>query len=311
MVGFMNSAVVAQLRDRMIPLRIAADAPFDPLEPLAARVRDATVVALGSAARQSRELSTLSAWIMRFLIERHGFRALVLEGDETASLHLDIYVLTGAGDPRAILASARPFWRFEEILAAVCWIRARNERNPGDPVRVVHPQVAIPRADGGGDLERSAANATIQWHARTGSRIVYWGGLAHTATSLTTGMNLGSHLQERFGRQYMSIALTFHHGLTQPLRVDEPPADHVEAVLGAVHQEAYLLPIQGGHPWPEPARGWLEAPAKMRVIGPGRHTLLGVSLLKGFDSVLHSRRVTPASALHSTASRPEEGLSEG
>src|SRR6266508_2017055 len=135
----MNSAGVAQqLAERVTSLTLDLDAPFDDLGPLTDRVRDATVVALGSAVRHSHELSTLTHRVMRFLIEQHGFRSLALEGDEAGSINLDTYVRTGEGDPLAILAGARPFWRFAEILQAVRWIRARNERNPNDLVRVVH-----------------------------------------------------------------------------------------------------------------------------------------------------------------------------
>src|SRR5262249_26938635 len=181
----MNTAVVTQLSERVTPLRLDLDAPLDDLDPLTDRVRDARVVALGSAVRQSHELLTLTHRVMRFLIEQHGFRALALEGDEAASIGLDTYVRTGDGDPRATLARARPFWRFAEILDAVRWIRARNERNPGDQVRVVHmaasPREAMRQLADGEGIERHLADTSIAWHEQAGHRIVYWGGLAHTA----------------------------------------------------------------------------------------------------------------------------------
>src|SRR5438094_6163603 len=228
----MNSAVFTQLTERVTPLRLDLNAPFDDLDPLTDRVRDAKVVALGSAVRHSHELCTLTHRIMRFLIDQHGFRSLALEGDEAASIHLDTYVRTGEGDPRAILAGARPFLRFAEILEALRWIRARNERNPSDQVRVVHvaeqPREAMRQLAGGEDIERRAADITIAWHEQSGHRIVYWGGLAHTANGLATGSNAGSHLRERFGSGYVSIALTFHH-CSLPSPVDDPPPDYVEA----------------------------------------------------------------------------------
>ena len=175
-----------------------------------------------------------------------------MEGDEAASINLDSYVRTGEGDPLAILAGARPFLRFAEILEALRWIRARNEWNRSDQVRVVHvaeqPREAIRQLAGGEDIERRAADITIAWHEQSGHRIVYWGGLAHTANGLATGRNAGSHLRERFGSGYVSIALTFHHG-SLPSLVDDLPSDYVEAVLGAIHLETYLLKIHGS--WPE------------------------------------------------------------
>ena len=99
----MNTAVVTQLAERVTSLRLDLNEPYDDLDPLTDRVRNAKVVALGSAVRQSHELSTLTDRVMRFLIDQHGFRSLALEGDETASIDLDTYVRTGEGDPLAIL----------------------------------------------------------------------------------------------------------------------------------------------------------------------------------------------------------------
>ena len=294
----MNAAVVTQLAERATSVRLDLNAPYDDLDPLTDRVRAASVVALGSAVRQSHELSTLSHRVMRFLIEQHGFRSLALEGDEAASIDLDTYVRTAEGDPMAILAGARPFWRFAEVLEAVRWVRARNERDPSDRVRVVHaveqPRKAMRTPVVGEDIEQRLADTTIAWHEQTGHRIVYWGGLAHTANGGATGKNAGSLLRQRFGSGYVSIALTFHHG-SLPSLVDDPPADYIETVLGAVDLETYLLEIHRS--WPEAVRGWLDAPTKTRLIGPGIHELLGPSLRTWFDFVLHSRRVTPARSL--------------
>src|SRR5262245_56164042 len=121
-----NASVVAQLAERAIPLRLDLDAPFDDLSQLSDRVRDARVVAVGSAVRQSHELLTLTHRVMRFLIEQHGFRSLGLEGDYLASYHFDTYVRTGEGDPQTVLAQARSFLRFAEILDAIYWLRAWN-----------------------------------------------------------------------------------------------------------------------------------------------------------------------------------------
>jgi erythromycin esterase len=294
----MGTALLAEIAARATPLSLDRDAPLDDLGPLTDRVCEAKVAALGSAVRHSHELLTLTQRVMRWLVDRHGFRALSLEGDEAASLDLDAYVRAGEGDPRAILARARPFWRFGEILDAVRWIRSRNERHPDDPVRVVHPaeapREAMHQLASGEDVERRLADALIAWHERTGQRVVHWGGLAHTVNGLANGRNAGSHLRSRFGPGYVSIALTFHHIATlTPEHV--PPADCIEALLGAVDLETYLLDLQG--PWPEPAREWLDSPAKARLIGPSVHELRGGPLRTWFDFIIHSRRVTPAGAL--------------
>jgi len=299
-----KTSVANRIAEQATPLRLDLDAPFDDLAPLANRARYATVVALGSATRQSKELSILTHRVMRFLIDEHGFRSLELEGDEAASISLDTYVRTGEGDPLAILARARSFWRLAEILEAVRWLRVSNERNPSDPVRIVHVVEPPGQLASSEDVERRVAQITIAWHETTGDRIVYWGGLAHTLNSVGrpvwlpsgagTGRNAGGYLRERFGSRYVSIGLTFHHG-SLPSPVEEPPVDYVEAVLGAVGLETYLLPIHGT--WPDVVREWLDSPAKTRLIGPGTHELSGASLSTWFDFVIHSRRVTPAGFL--------------
>ncbi|MGW4128151.1 hypothetical protein [Amycolatopsis japonica] len=45
---------------------------------------------------------------------------------------------TGIGDPRALLAGARSFWRTRELLGVMVWMRRHNERNPVDPVRIAN-----------------------------------------------------------------------------------------------------------------------------------------------------------------------------
>src|SRR5437016_14484720 len=114
-----NASVATRIAEQATPLKLDLDPPFDDLAPLANRARNATVVALGSATRQSHELSVLTHRVMRFLIDEHGFRSLALEGDEAASIDLDTYVRTGEGDPLAILARARPFLRLAQILAEI------------------------------------------------------------------------------------------------------------------------------------------------------------------------------------------------
>ncbi len=56
----LNLAMVNLLAARVTSLRLDPETTFDDLGPLTDRVRDAKVVALGSAVRQSHELSALT-----------------------------------------------------------------------------------------------------------------------------------------------------------------------------------------------------------------------------------------------------------
>ncbi len=191
------------------------------------------------------------------------------------SVHLDDYVRTGIGDPRELLAGARPFWRTEEILDTVRWIRAHNEEHPSDPVRIAHP----PRP-GSGSLERQLADDVIAWQERTGHKIVYWGGMAHTAVTSSTA---GGYLRERYGSDFASIGLTFHHGNVL-FPVPAPPPDFAEAAFDQLPNAFYLVP-----PPHSDAH-------KTRFIGPPpnpEHHLANGSLREWFDAVFHVRETTP------------------
>ncbi|MGW1974380.1 erythromycin esterase family protein [Streptomyces sp. NPDC001889] len=311
-----TEAVARWIRRHAHPLTtMDPGAPAADLQPLAAMVGNARTVALGASVRDSHELSSTAHRILRLLVEQEGFRALALEGGDAARVGLDAYIRTGAGDPRALLAGARSFWRTGELLAVVRWMRSHNERNPDDPVRFA----GVP-SDGGGarppysgpaGVEWSLAENTRRWHERTGDRIVHWGGLAHTANgdartvspapSPTAHRNAGGRLRRLWGPEYVSLGLTFHHGRTsQP--VPDPPEEFAESVLGGAGLDAYLLDLRV--PAPAPVREWLAAPARTRLVGPwydpgedAAHHMSGGALADWFDIVVHVREVTPARPL--------------
>ncbi|MEI5101707.1 erythromycin esterase family protein [Streptomyces sp. PmtG] len=312
----MAEAVTQWIQDRAHRLTtLDPRAPLTDLRPLAALARDAKVVAVGASDRQAHELSTVSHRVVRLLVEELGFRSLALEGDDAARVGLDAYVRSGTGDPRALLAAARPFWRTEEILDLVQWLRSYNTRHPDDPVRFAgtaphpgpRPQSRAARLDGLAAIERDLAEHVIRWHEHTADKIVYWGGLAHTAhgdprtvspsAGPATHRNAGGYLRERFGAGYVSIGLTFHHGKA-PHPAPAPPTDFADAVLGSTGLDAYLLDLRGERP--HPVRAWLDAPTRTRLVGPAydpgddaAHHLSGGSLADWFDAVLHTQEVTP------------------
>ncbi|MER5227315.1 erythromycin esterase family protein [Streptomyces flaveus] len=291
------------------------EAPLTDLLPVADIVRDAQVVAVGAATRQAHELSALSHRLVRLLVEDLGFRSLALEGDDASRLGLDEYIRTGTGDPRVMLSKARSFWQTEEILDVIRWMRSFNRRHPDDPVRFAgasrSPQGQTSPLDGLAGIERSLAEGAIRWHEDTADRIVYLGGIAHTvngnprtvspSSPPMTHRNAGSYLREYFGAGYVSIGLTFHHGMA-PYHVLPPPAEFADAVLGDTGLDAYLLDLRADGP--PPVRTWLDTPAKTRLIGPhydptdnAAYHLSGGSLADWFDAILHTQEVTPVRAL--------------
>jgi erythromycin esterase len=329
-----GDGVVAWIRSTAHPLRsLDPGDDLSDLEPLRGIAGHASVVGLGGSTRQAHELLAVQLRIVRFLVEQLGFRAVALEMSSTVGHRLDEHIRTGAGDAVELLAAARPFWRFGEIVDLVRWLRGYARDQPDDPVRLLgadtdvaglgtaapddpvadqiearDPQLAS-RPDTLGYTERHLAETAIRWHERTGARIVHWGGSAHVAVgdrrsaSVPPGpplvdRNAGSYLRERFGPGYVAIGLTFDHGdAPYPVPPASPPL--VDATLARAGLEAYLLDLHA--PRPPAVERWLTAPARARLIGPrydaardAEHHLAGAALADWFDVLVHVQQVTPA-----------------
>lgn len=316
MVPSTTDTLTQWINDNAHPLTtVDPDSALTDLSPLRDIAGDARLVVLGVSLRDTHELAVASHRILRFLVEELGFRSLALEGDDATSILLDEYVCEGTGDPRALLANARSFWRTRELLHAVDWLRRHNQRHPADPVRIVnlagHPRRAVSQQDSLGDIERLLADNVTWWHEHTGHKIVYWGGIGHTANSRTRTVSpstppaihrsAGSYLRESFGSGHLSVGLTFHHGSTS-YHIPAPPADFAEAVLGATDMDAYLLDLRA--PNTAEVQTWLDRPTMTRLIGPiydpdndAAYHLSGGSLAEWFDVIVHCREVTHAHLL--------------
>ncbi|MCX4680285.1 erythromycin esterase family protein [Streptomyces sp. NBC_01433] len=328
----MTETVTQWIRRHAHPLTtLDPQAPLTDLSPLADLIGDAKVVAIGASTRQAHELAALAHRTVRLLVEDLGFRSLALEGDDAARVGLGEYIRSGTGNPEASLSGARSFWRTEEMLDLVRWMRSYNRRNPDDQVRFTEgvgssrtrtpqrqPQSQSqpqpqpqPQPDDRAEIDRNLAESVMRWHERSGDKIVYLGGLAHTANGDSrttyptsppmTHRNAGSHMREHFGSGYLSVGLTFHHGMA-PYPIPAPPAEFADAVLGSAGLDAYALDLHGDGP--AAVRAWLDAPARTRVIGPAydpadnaAYRLSGGSLADWFDVILHSRVVTPVRLL--------------
>ncbi|MFC9229431.1 erythromycin esterase family protein [Streptomyces decoyicus] len=148
------------------------------------------------------------------------------------------------------------------------------------------------------------ADAIIDYRHRTGLRVVYWDGIAHTsAAAVTSGLaphhgpqpSTGSLLRKRYGTQYVSVAIGFHHGDLRVVTVPEPAGDVIDAKLGEVDLPVHWLDLRR-----EAVRRQWDGPAKARVISgvydPSRDAaehLAVASLADAFDVLIHIRRVSP------------------
>ncbi|MFI0710490.1 erythromycin esterase family protein [Streptomyces inhibens] len=148
------------------------------------------------------------------------------------------------------------------------------------------------------------ADAISDYQRRTGLRVVYWDGIAHTsAAAVTSGLapqhgpqpSIGSLLRKRYGTQYVSVAIGFHHGDLGVVTVPEPAGDLIDAKLGEVDLPAHWLDLRR-----DAVRRRWDGPAKARVISgvydPSRDAaehIAVASLADAFDVLIHIRRVSP------------------
>ncbi|TDD40235.1 erythromycin esterase family protein [Actinomadura sp. KC06] len=110
-----------------VPLATAdPSAPLDDLAPLRRSVGDAAVVGLGESVHGTAEETTLKLRALRFLVERMGFRSIAWEEDWTMGLTINEYVLTGKGDPDALVRDMSFQWRTREMADVLRWLRAYN-----------------------------------------------------------------------------------------------------------------------------------------------------------------------------------------
>ncbi|MGH9209242.1 MAG: erythromycin esterase family protein [Acidimicrobiales bacterium] len=297
---------------------VAARGPLDALEALRAVVGEGTVVGIGVPTHGARELTVLAHRIVRFLVERLGFRAVAMDEAATVGDRLDGYVQRGDDDPREVVGTLWPHHHTVEVLDLVEWMRGRVQQEPGDPVHFVAlgPDGDGPAGDDRmSDVEAHLAEAALRWHDDTGSKLAVISGATHTAvapirtvtvgSSAVTHRNAGSRLRDRLGEGYVSVGLTFHHGVvdlgTGPHVIPDPPATVLETTLGDA-PTAVMFDLHAEVA--EPVRHWLDAPASLRLVGPAfdpaepsKARMAGGSLASWFDALIHVGQVAPVTSL--------------
>ncbi|SFR73648.1 erythromycin esterase [Agromyces sp. CF514] len=119
------------------------------LERLLDIVGDARIVAIGESMHRVHEFLDVRHRILRFLVRRAGFTALVMEGGFAEALTVDRWISTGGPGVRRVLNRGLTyhFGKSQEMLDQVAWMRARAV-GPEAPVRLY-----------GMDLPDSAASA--------------------------------------------------------------------------------------------------------------------------------------------------------
>ena len=118
------------IRRNAVPLdSTAIDASSKDLQHLRRSIGTAQVVALGEPVHSTAEITRLKHRVLRYLVERMGFRSIAFEDDWSLCTQLNDYVLTGRGDLRGLVGQMSTAWRSEEIANLFEYLRAYNARH--------------------------------------------------------------------------------------------------------------------------------------------------------------------------------------
>lgn len=143
-----TSGVLSWVNRHATPLA-STDAlgPLDDLWPLHRIACDAHLVGLGDSAQGTHTMVTLKHRVIRFLVERMGFRTVAWEENWGSGVAIDRYVVTGEGDARAAVEQAHILVHTEAFLGLVRWMREFNRGRPDhDKVRFLGADVVQMRA---------------------------------------------------------------------------------------------------------------------------------------------------------------------
>jgi len=100
--------------------------PLGDLGHLRRSIGGAQIVGLGEAIHSTAEITQQKHRVLRYLVERVGFRTIAFEDDWSLCAQLNEYVQTGRGDLRALVGKMSTAWRSEEIVDLVEYLRTYN-----------------------------------------------------------------------------------------------------------------------------------------------------------------------------------------
>ena len=123
----------AWLEENLHPLdSVSPTASHEDLAFLDAFIGDARIVGLGEATHGNHEFFTLKHRIVRYLAEEHGFTIFAIEANLPETYLINRYVLTGEGDPEALLEGVHYWiWQTHEVLDLIHWMRDFNASGRG------------------------------------------------------------------------------------------------------------------------------------------------------------------------------------
>src|SRR5690242_13791015 len=105
---------------------------FADLQRLKPLIGNARIVSHGEDTQGTRDFFQLKHRMLEFLATEMGFTIFSIEANMPEAYRLNDYVLTGKGDPAALLKGMYFWtWNTEEVLDMIKWMRAFNESGKG------------------------------------------------------------------------------------------------------------------------------------------------------------------------------------
>lgn len=106
-------------------------APLDDLAPLGRSVGNAKIVGLGESTHGAAEEETLKLRVLRFLVERMGFRSIAWEEDWSTGLRINEYIRDGRGSPGTLIRLMSPQWQSRQVADVLRWLHDYNAGHTG------------------------------------------------------------------------------------------------------------------------------------------------------------------------------------
>ncbi len=107
------------------------------LAAFARAIDSARIVALGESTHGTREFFLLKHRLLRFLVQREGFRIFAIEANQLATERVNRYVQGGPGTAREAMRVLFRLWNTEEMEALIEWLRSYNLAHPDGMVRFI------------------------------------------------------------------------------------------------------------------------------------------------------------------------------
>lgn len=98
---------------------------------------EATIIGLGESTHGTSEFFRLKHRMLAYAVEELGVRVFALEDNMLSVELINHYVLTGEGDPAALINNLFGVWNNQEVLAMINWVRSYNALHTNSPVEFI------------------------------------------------------------------------------------------------------------------------------------------------------------------------------